>query len=73
MILGNTERGRRWRRNEDALPLLGNKLATDRYDIWRKHTEWALAILENDAVEDLGALFERLPLKAPAIANSTTK
>jgi hypothetical protein len=51
MILGNTERGRRWRRNEDALPLLGNKLATDRYDIWRKHTEWALAILENDAVE----------------------
>jgi len=46
MILGNTERGRRWRRNEDALPLLGNKLATDRYDIWRKHTEWALAILE---------------------------
>ena len=40
-----------WRRNEDALPLLGNKLATDRYDIWRKHTEWALAILENDAVE----------------------
>jgi hypothetical protein len=72
MIPGNTERGRRWRRNEDALPLLGNKLA-DRYDIWRKHTEWALAILENDTVEILGALFERLPLKAPAIANSTTK
>src|SRR6516164_512977 len=51
MILGNTRRGRRWRRNEDALPLLGNKLATGRYDIWRKHTEWALAILENDAVD----------------------
>ena len=51
MIPGNTERGRRWRRNEDALPLLGNKLA----------------------VKILGALFERLPLKAPAIANSTTK
>jgi hypothetical protein len=34
-----------------TIPLLGNKLATDRYDIWRKHTEWALAILENDAVE----------------------
>jgi hypothetical protein len=51
MILGNTERGRRWRRNEDVSSLLGDKLATSRYDIWRKHTEWALAILENEAVE----------------------
>jgi hypothetical protein len=51
MILGNTERGRRWRRNEDALSLLGNKLATDRHDIRRKHTEWALTVLENEAVE----------------------
>ena len=30
---------------------IGNKLATDRYDIWRKHTEWALAILQDEAVE----------------------
>jgi hypothetical protein len=51
VILGNAERGRRWWRNEDALPLLGNKLAPGCHDVRRKHTEWALAILQNDAVE----------------------
>jgi hypothetical protein len=34
-----------------ALPLLGNELAPGRHDIWRKHTEWTLAVLKNEAVE----------------------
>ena len=51
VVLGNAERGRRWQRNEDALPLLCDGLAPGCHDIWRQYTEYALAILEDDAVE----------------------
>jgi hypothetical protein len=51
VVLGNAERGRRRRGNEDTLPLLGDELAPGFNDIGRQYTEWALAILQHEAVE----------------------
>src|SRR5688572_13020341 len=51
VVLGNAERSRRWRGNEDALPVLGDGLAPGFHDICGQYAEYALAVLQYDAVE----------------------
>src|SRR6516225_5242021 len=51
VVFGNAERCRRRRRNEDALPLFGDGFAPSCHNIGRQYTEYALAILQDDAVE----------------------
>jgi hypothetical protein len=51
VVLGNTESGRRWRWNEGPLSLFSDGFAPSCHHIWRQYTEYALATLEDDAVE----------------------
>src|SRR5262245_11767077 len=51
VVLGDTESGRSWRWNEDPLSLFSNGFAPSCHHVGRQYTEYALAILQDDAVE----------------------